>query len=45
MDFVDWVDRVLVDLVQATLGHSSVATTCRNLHARPADSSARYLAS
>lgn len=33
-----------VHLVQATLGHASVATTGRYLHARPADSSARYLA-
>jgi integrase/recombinase XerD len=32
-----------VSLVQATLGHSSVATTGRYLHARPNDSSARYL--
>jgi hypothetical protein len=31
-------------LVQATLGHSSVATTTRYLHARPGDSSARFLA-
>jgi site-specific recombinase XerD len=31
-------------LVAATLGHSSVATTGRYLHARPSDSSARYLA-
>ncbi len=31
-------------LVQATLGHSSVAVTGRYLHARPGDSSARYLA-
>jgi len=31
-------------LVQATLGHASVATTGRYLHARPTDSSARYLA-
>ena len=28
---------------QATLGHASVATTGRYLHARPTDSSARYL--
>ena len=33
-----------VHLVQATLGHASVATTGRYLHARPTDSSARYLA-
>lgn len=33
-----------IHLVQATLGHSSVATTGRYLHARPNDSSARYLA-
>ena len=33
-----------IHLVQATLGHSSVATTSRYLHARPGDSSARYLA-
>jgi integrase/recombinase XerD len=33
-----------IHLVQATLGHSSVATTGRYLHARPTDSSARYLA-
>lgn len=32
-----------IHLVQATLGHSSVATTGRYLHARPSDSSARYL--
>jgi integrase/recombinase XerD len=32
-----------IHLVQATLGHASVATTGRYLHARPADSSARYL--
>jgi site-specific recombinase XerD len=30
-------------LVQATLGHASVATTSKYLHARPTDSSARYL--
>jgi len=33
-----------IHLVQATLGHSSVATTGRYLHARPSDSSALYLA-
>ena len=32
-----------VSLVQATLGHATVATTGRYLHARPGDSSARYL--
>jgi site-specific recombinase XerD len=32
-----------IHLVQATLGHASVATTGRSLHARPTDSSARYL--
>lgn len=32
-----------IHLVQATLGHASVATTGRYLHARPQDSSARYL--
>lgn len=32
-----------IHLVQATLGHSSVATTGRYLHARPTDSSSRYL--
>ncbi len=32
-----------IHLVQATLGHSSVATTSRYLHARPNDSSALYL--
>lgn len=32
-----------IHLVQATLGHSSVATTGKYLHARPEDSSARYL--
>ncbi|MEW6031539.1 MAG: tyrosine-type recombinase/integrase [Bacillota bacterium] len=30
-------------LVQATLGHASLATTGRYTHARPSDSSARYL--
>lgn len=33
-----------IHLVQQTLGHASVATTGRYLHARPTDSSARYLA-
>jgi integrase/recombinase XerD len=33
-----------IHLVQATLGHASVATTGRYLHARPSDSSACYLA-
>jgi len=32
-----------IHLVQATLGHASVATTGRYLHARPTDSSALYL--
>ena len=32
-----------IHLVQATLGHASVSTTWRYLHARPVDSSARYL--
>jgi len=32
-----------IHLVAATLGHSSVATTGKYLHARPTDSSARYL--
>jgi site-specific recombinase XerD len=32
-----------VHLVQATLGHRSVATTSRYLHARPGESSAGYL--
>ncbi len=32
-----------IHLVQTTLGHASVATTGRYLHARPSDSSARYL--
>jgi hypothetical protein len=31
-----------IHLVQATLGHSSVATTSSYLHARPGDSSARF---
>lgn len=33
-----------IHLVQATLGHSSVATTGRYLHARPTDSSGLHLA-
>ena len=32
-----------ISLVQSTLGHASVATTGRYLHARPTDSSANYL--
>ena len=32
-----------ISLVQATLGHTSVSTTGKYLHARPGDSSARYL--
>ena len=32
-----------IQLVQATLGHKSVATTSLYLHARPSDSSAMYL--
>lgn len=32
-----------IHLVQQTLGHASVATTSRYLHARPSDSSALYL--
>jgi integrase/recombinase XerD len=32
-----------IHLVQATLGHSSVATTSNYLHVRPGDSSARFL--
>lgn len=32
-----------ISLVQATLGHSSIATTGRYLHARPKESSSRYL--
>jgi site-specific recombinase XerD len=30
-------------LVQATVGHASLATTSRYAHARPSDSSSRYL--
>ena len=33
-----------IHLVQQTLGHASVATTGRYLHARPGDSSSKYLA-
>ena len=32
-----------IHLVQATLGHSSISTTGKYLHARPTDSSANYL--
>jgi site-specific recombinase XerD len=32
-----------IHLVQATLGHASVGTTGRYLHARPTDSSARFM--
>ena len=32
-----------VHVVQTTLGHASLATTTRYSHARPGDSSARYL--
>jgi site-specific recombinase XerD len=32
-----------IHLVQATLGHASIATTGRYLHARPGDSSSRFL--
>ncbi|MCJ2068515.1 tyrosine-type recombinase/integrase [Methylobacterium sp. J-030] len=32
-----------IHLVQATLGHASVATTGRYLHARPSESSAKFL--
>jgi integrase len=40
----DHLDRgAPIHLVQQTLGHASVATTGRHLHARPTDSSARYL--
>ena len=35
---LDW--RAPIHLVQQTLGHASVATTGRYLHARPTDSSA-----
>ena len=34
-----------IHLVQQTIGHASVATTSRYLHARPNDSSALYLPS
>ncbi|EMI54172.1 integrase family protein [Rhodopirellula sallentina SM41] len=33
-----------IHLVQATLGHSSISTTGRYLHAKPSDSSGNYLA-
>jgi len=33
-----------IHLVQATLGHASVATTGKYVHARPTESSAKYLA-
>jgi integrase/recombinase XerD len=33
-----------IHLVAATLGHASVATTGKYLHARPTDSSSNYLA-
>src|SRR5262249_11199221 len=33
-----------LSLIQATLGHASISTTSAYLHARPGDSSARYLA-
>ena len=33
-----------LNLVQVTLGHASLSTTGQYLHARPNDSSARYLA-
>lgn len=32
-----------IHLVQATLGHSSISTTGRYLHARPTESSSSYL--
>ena len=35
---------VPIHIVQATLGHASVATTGTYLHARPTDSSSRHLA-
>ena len=35
--------RAPIHLVQATLGHASVSTTGRYLHARPSDSSSFYL--
>jgi hypothetical protein len=35
---------VPIHLVQAPLGHASVATTGPYLHARPTESSAKYLA-
>ena len=34
-----------IHLVQQTLGHASVATTGKYLHARPTERSARYLSS
>lgn len=33
-----------IHLVQATLGHASITTTGRYLHARPKDNSSRFLA-
>ena len=33
-----------IHLVEATLGHASIAATSRYLHARPGDSSARFIA-
>jgi len=33
-----------IHLVQATLGHASITTTGRYLHARPNDNSSRFLA-
>jgi len=32
-----------IHLVQATLGHSSIATTGKYLHARPSDSSSNFI--